>query len=111
MTWDLLGVHSSIKRVDESISSIFRLEMLIRSAFVLAFVLPTLIGAKKTSPMDGIKGGVGSPDAGTVKISRDSISSSQNISHARTPGKLRVVENSGVCGRSILIAGVSPSSC
>jgi hypothetical protein len=107
-----LGWHSSIKRVDESIPSNFRLEMLIHSAFVLAFALPTLLGAKKISPMDGIKGDVGSSDAGTVKISRDSISPSPNntISPARTPGKLRVVENSGVCGRSILINGVSPSS-
>ena len=107
-----LGWNSSIKRVDEIISSIFRLEMRIRSAFVLAFMLPTLIGAKKTSPMGGIKGGVGPPDAGTVKISRDTVSPSRNytISPTRTPGKLRVVENSGVCGRSILIAGVSPSS-
>ena len=86
--------------------------MRIRSAFVLAFMLPTLIGAKKTSPMGGIKGGVGPPDAGTVKISRDTVSPSRNhtISPTRTPGKLRVVENSGVCGRSILIAVVSPSS-
>ena len=84
-----LGWHSSIKRVDESIVSIFYLEMLIlRSAFVLAFVLPTLIGAKTTSPMD----------------------SNNTISPARTPGKLRVVENSGVCGGYILTTGVSPLS-
>jgi len=81
--------------------------MLIRSVLVLAFALPTLIGGK-ISPIGGFIRGVGSPDAGTVKTLRDSVNT---ISPARTPGKLRVVENSGVCGRFILITGVGPSSC
>jgi len=81
--------------------------MLIRSALVLAFALPTLIGGK-ISPIGGVIRGVGSPGAGTVKTLRDSVNA---ISPARTPGKLRVVENSGVCGRFILIARVRPSSC
>jgi hypothetical protein len=82
--------------------------MLIRSALVLAFALPALIVGGKNSPINAIKGGVGSPDAGTVKKPRGSVNDA--ISSTPTPGNLRVVENSGVCGRSILITGVSPSS-
>lgn len=102
-----MGWHSSIKHVDENTHSVFRLEMLIRSALVLAFALPTLTGGK-ISPIDDVIRGVGSPGAGTVKALRES---DNTISLTPTPGKLRVVENSGVCGRSILIVGVSPSSC
>jgi hypothetical protein len=77
--------------------------MLVRSAFILAFALPALVSGK-IPLMDGVIRGFRSADASEVNTLKGSESVTANAP-ARTLGKLRVVENSGICGRCILFVG------
>jgi hypothetical protein len=58
---------------------------------VAIFALPVLINGDQPA-VDGVVGDVPSPGAHDFKNLAGAASTS------RTPGKLRVVENSGVCG-------------
>ena len=69
--------------------------MLLLSVLALAFVLPTVVNGR-IPVVDGVIGGVRSSDLSTVKTLKDAVDADAT---ARTPGKLRVVENSGVCGK------------
>ena len=62
--------------------------MLLSSTLVVIFALPALING---GPINGVIGGVTSPGAHDFKIRAGAASTP-------TPGRLRVVENSGVCG-------------
>ena len=75
--------------------------MLLLSVLALAFVLPTVV-IGKIPVVDGVIGGVRSSDLSKVKTRafKDAVDANAT---ARTPGKLRVVENSGVCGKCSLI--------
>lgn len=67
--------------------------MLLSSTLIAIFALPALIiGGGQIPVLDGVIGGVASPGAHDFKnlVGATSI--------PRTPGKLRVVENSGICG-------------
>ena len=74
--------------------------MLLLSVLALAFVLPTVV-IGKIPVVDGVIGGVRSSDLSKVKTRafKDAVNANAT---ARTPGKLRVVENSGVCGKCSL---------
>jgi hypothetical protein len=76
------------------------LTMLLRSTLITILTLPVLISGSQIPAVNGVIGGVPAPDARNVK----------NLARATppTPGKLRVVENSGVCGEVILFA-IHPS--
>jgi hypothetical protein len=69
--------------------------MLLLSVLALAFVLPTVV-IGRIPVVDGVTGGVRSSDLRKVKTLKDAVDADAT---ARTPGKLRVVENSGVCGK------------
>jgi hypothetical protein len=72
--------------------------MLLRSALVAMFALPALISGGQIPAVNGTTGGVPlSLDAQDL-----AEAASGDASTPRTPGKLRVVENSGVCGGVIL---------
>jgi len=74
--------------------------MLLHSVLITIYALPALIRGKQIPVVDGVVGGVPSPGARNFKnLARDV---SGNASTPPTPGKLRVVENSGVCGGVIL---------
>lgn len=64
--------------------------------------LPVVLGGQ-IPVVDGVIGGVPSDDSFT-----DFVNLPKGISNATTPGKLRVVENSGICGESLLPIYVSP---
>jgi hypothetical protein len=81
--------------------------MLVSIALLLAFALPALVGGK-IPLVDGVIGGVGSSDHDAGKYEASEEATTANAP-ARTPGKLRVVENSGVCGTCILFVGRPPS--
>ncbi|KAI0000651.1 serine carboxypeptidase [Russula compacta] len=68
--------------------------MLVRLALVTIFALPLLISSKQIPITNGVLGGVGSPDASKVKTLKAPVPRSAS---PVTPGKLRVVENSGIC--------------
>jgi hypothetical protein len=69
--------------------------MLLLSVLALAFVLPAVV-IGRIPVVDGVIGGVRSSDLRKVKTLKDAVDADAT---ARTPGKLRVVENSGVCGK------------
>jgi hypothetical protein len=71
--------------------------MLFHSALVTILALPALINGVQIPAVDGVIGGVPSPGAHDLKNLARAVSGD-----ALTPGKLRVVENSGVCGGVIL---------
>jgi len=75
--------------------------MLVPSVLALVFVLPTVVTGRFLL-VDGVIGGVGSSDLSKVKTVQDAVDADPA---ARTPGKLRVVENSGVCGECNLFSG------
>jgi hypothetical protein len=77
--------------------------MLVRSALVLAFALPALISGK-VPLVDGVIGGVRDQNVNKLKLLDEGATTSTNAP-ARTPGKLRVIENSGVCGRCLVVCG------
>ena len=68
----------------------------------LVFVLPTVVTGR-IPLVHGVIGGVGSSDLSRVKTPQDAADA--NPTTARTPGKLRVVEDSGVCGECSLSSG------
>jgi hypothetical protein len=70
--------------------------MLLHSVLITIYALPALIRGKQIPVVDGVIGGVPSPDACNFEIPKGPFS---NNAPTPTPGKLRgVVENSGVCG-------------
>ena len=72
--------------------------MLVRPALLTIFALPALITSKQIPLTNGVFGGVEYPDASEVKTLKEFVSGSAS---PVTPGKLRVVENSGICGGCI----------
>jgi hypothetical protein len=67
----------------------------------LAPLLPVALAGSQFPVVDGVVGGV--PQAGTSKATsfaayKPATGTNGTISAAITPGKLRYVENSGVCG-------------
>lgn len=75
--------------------------MLFRSALVAILALPALISGSQIPTLDGVIGGVPSPGAHNFKNLAGAVSG--NPSTPPMPGKLRVVENSGVCGESFCL--------
>jgi hypothetical protein len=71
--------------------------MLLRSVLITICVLPALTRSKQIPVVDGVIGGVPSPDAYNFEIPKGPFSNNAPAP-GPTPGKLRVVENSGVCG-------------
>jgi len=75
--------------------------MLVRSVLLSIFALPAaLIRGQQIPVIDGVIGGVPSSDASGAKTQKATVFIDANP----TPGKLRVVEKSGVCG-GYLFAG------
>ena len=72
--------------------------MLARLALLTIFALPALITSKQIPITNGVFGGVGYLDVSEVKTLNESVRRSAS---PVTPGKLRVVENSGICGECI----------
>jgi len=76
--------------------------MLLRSTLVAMFALPALVSGGQIPAVRGTIGGVhrrgGAHDFENLARA-DAVSG--DVSTPPTPGKLRVVENSGVCGRVI----------
>jgi hypothetical protein len=75
--------------------------MLLSSTLVAIFALPALINGGQIPVVDGVIGGVPSPGARNFKNLAGAVSG--NGSTPLTPGKLRVVEKSGVCGESFCL--------
>jgi hypothetical protein len=75
--------------------------MLLSSTLVAIFALPALINGGQIPVIDGVIGGVPSPGAHNLKNLEGAVSAS--ASTPLTPGKLRVVEKSGVCGGSFCL--------
>lgn len=73
--------------------------MLLRTVLVTLFALPALISGNQFPIFNGAVGGVLSPGIQDCKSSKAIFS---NIAPTLTPGKLRVVENSGICGKVIV---------
>ncbi len=74
--------------------------MLLHSVLVTIFALPALVSGNQFPIVNGVIGGVPSPDSEALKgaVSNDVLAPGPPI-----PGKLRVVENSGICGRVLFI--------
>ena len=67
----------------------------------IVFALPALINGGQIPVVDGVIGGVPPvPGPGAHEFKNLASAVPGNASTPRTPGKLRVVENSGVCGGS-----------
>jgi hypothetical protein len=79
------------------------LEMLLPSVFVAIVALPALISGGQIPVVNGVIGGVPSPDSCKFKTPKEAFSN-YAAPPVPTPGKLRVVENSGVCGEAISFA-------
>jgi hypothetical protein len=73
--------------------------MLLRFVLVAISALPALISGNQIPVTNGVIGGVPSSNTRNLKTPKRALS--KDIP-ATTPGKLRVVENSGVCGAIIL---------
>ena len=69
--------------------------MILCSVLVTIFALPALISGNQFPVYNGVVGGVPFPDDHDCKSPKEAFS---NIGPTPTPGKLRVVENSGICG-------------
>jgi hypothetical protein len=74
--------------------------MLFRSALIAIFALSALISGSLIPAIDEVIRGIPSLGARNPKNLAGTVSG--NASTPRTPGKLRIVENSGVCGWVIL---------
>jgi len=92
------------RRLGESLT----VKMLLRSVLVSLTALPALISGNQFPIVNGVIGGVPSPDA--HHDCENLKGTFSNIAPTPTPGKLRVVENSGICGRVILFIA-HPQSC
>ena len=77
--------------------------MLLRSVFVAIFSLPALISCYQVPVVNGVIGGVSSPEACKFRTQTKAFSNTA-APPVPTPGKLRVTENSGVCGGVISFA-------
>ena len=77
--------------------------MLFHSVFVAIFSLPALIRSHQVPVANGVIDGVPFPDACEIKTQNEAFSNNA-VPPVLTPGKLRVVENSGVCGEVISFA-------
>jgi hypothetical protein len=76
--------------------------MLGPTALLTILALPTLINAKQFPVVNDVIGGVPSPDAiNPTSIKALEEAAAVGGASTTTPGKLRVVENSGVCGTCI----------
>ena len=73
--------------------------MHLRSVLVAASALPALISGIQIPIANGVIGGASSPDDCNFKTT---IGAFSNDAQTKTAGELRVVENSGVCGRATL---------
>ena len=83
--------------------------MLLRSALVTIFALPSLISGGQVPTVDGILGGFSFGDA--HNSSYKTLTKSGSGDPACTPGKLRgVVENSCICG-GVLMFNTYSLSC
>ena len=80
--------------------------MLLRSTLITILTLPVLISGSKIPAIDEVIRGVPASDAPNFKNLARAVP--RDTSTPPTPGKLRVVENSGICGEVILFA-VHPS--
>jgi len=69
--------------------------MFVLSVLAFVFVLPTVVTGR-IPLVDGVFGGVPHLELGKVTTLKGAVDAN---APARTPGKLRVVENSGVCGK------------
>jgi hypothetical protein len=88
-------------------SFLFFAEMLVLSALVLAaLALPAPISGR-VPLVDGVIGGVHPQDASKVKSLNEDATASTSAP-ARTPGKLRVVDNSGICGKGFSVFEGNP---
>jgi hypothetical protein len=75
------------------------LKMLLHSVLIAIYALPALIGGMQIPIVDGVVGGVPSPDSDICNFENPKEPFSDNSLPATTPGQLRgVVENSGICG-------------
>ena len=72
--------------------------MLFRSVLVTILALPALISGNQILAVNGVTGGVPSGAHNFKNLPR---AVSGDTSTPPTPGKLRLVENSGVCGEVI----------
>ena len=68
--------------------------------YLTAFQVSSFIAASQVPAIDGVIGGV-PPSSGSAKSGSQPL---QLTSFATTPGKLRVTENSGVCGTPSLVS-------
>jgi hypothetical protein len=75
--------------------------MLFRSALVTILASPALIRGGQIPAVDGVIGGV--PSSGARNFKNLGRAVSGDASTPPTPGKLRVVEKSGVCGGSFCL--------
>ena len=75
--------------------------MLLHFVLVAISALPALISGNQIPVTNGVIGGVPSESSNTRNLKTPKRALSNDIP-ATTPGKLRVVENSGVCGAIIL---------
>ncbi|KAN0107688.1 carboxypeptidase S1 [Russula decolorans] len=81
--------------------------MLLHSVLITIYALPALIRGKQIPVVDGVIGGVPSPDDCKFEIPKRPFSNNA-LAPGPTPGKLRgVVENSGVCG-GLFVHDASP---
>jgi hypothetical protein len=83
--------------------------MLLLFVLITVSVFPGLISGTQFPTINGVIGGVPSSDARTSKILSASGAFANDASPT-TPGKLRVVENSGVCG-AFVFHTTYPLSC
>ena len=74
--------------------------MLFHSVLVTILALPALISGDQIPAVNGVIGGVPSPGARNYKNRAGAVS--RDAPTPLTPGKLRVAENSGICGGVIL---------
>ena len=76
--------------------------MFFRTALVTILALPALVSGGQIPVVDRVIGGVPSESGGTHNFKNLELAVSDDSSTPPTPGKLRVVENSGVCGEVTL---------
>jgi hypothetical protein len=99
------GTEIGTKHVDLVGPSFLELKMILRSALVAISLLPALISGGRVPAVNQVIGGVPRTGENAIKAAKRVPAladvKAQSERHP-TPGKLRVVENSGVCGAVIL---------
>ena len=79
--------------------------MILGSALVAISLLPALISGSRVPAVNQVIGGVPRPGENAIKAAKRAPELADVKAQSErppTPGKLRVVENSGVCGAVIL---------